>query len=41
LKDGVSVLRYPHDVCLKASDGVPAVPVIAHRAGVLTRPGGV
>lgn len=41
LEHGVAVLRNPDDVCLKASDGMPAVPVISHRAGVLPRGRGV
>jgi hypothetical protein len=41
LKHRVTVFRHPYDVCLKASDCVPAMPVISHRAGVLPRPGGV
>jgi len=37
----VTVLRNPHDVCLKASDCVPAMPVISHRGRLLPRPRGV
>jgi len=40
-KHGVAVLRYPHDMCLKASDCVPAMPVISHRGRLLPRGRGV
>jgi hypothetical protein len=40
-KHRVSVLRNPHDVCLKASNCVPAMPVISHRARLLPRGRGV
>ena len=37
----VAIFRYPHEVCCKSSDSVPAMPVVSHRAGVLPRAGGV
>ena len=37
----ITVLGNPHDVCLKASNRVPAVPVVSHRARLLPRPRGV
>ena len=40
-KHRIAVLRYPHDVCLKASDCVPAMPVISHRGRLLPRGRGV
>lgn len=40
-KHRVTIFRDPYYVCCKASDRVPAVPVVSHRAGVLPRPRGV
>ena len=38
---GVAILRHPDDVCLKASDAVPAMPVVSHRGRLLPRGRGV
>lgn len=40
-KHRVTVFRDPNYVCCKASDRVPAMPVVSHRARLLPRPRGV
>jgi len=40
-KHRVTVFRDPHQVCRKASYGVPAMPVVSHRARLLPRGRGV